>query len=66
MTTDLDLRILELRDSVAWNAGVGYERRRISELLRQRVALLRELPGRTSRNVQDELLRIAQQLENTP
>jgi hypothetical protein len=64
MTTDAELRILELRDSVAWTAGVGYERRRISELLRHRAALLRELPGRTSRTVQAELLRIAQQLED--
>lgn len=59
MSTDADLRVLELRDSVAWAAGQAYERRRIGELLRQRAALLREMPGPTSRSVQYELKRFA-------
>lgn len=63
MTTDTDLQLLELRDSVAWAAGVAYERRRIGELLRQRAILLRELPGPTSRSVQAELKRFAQMIE---
>jgi hypothetical protein len=63
MTTDTELRVLELRDSVAWAAGVAYERRRIGELLRQRAILLRELPGPTSRSVQTELKRLAQLIE---
>jgi hypothetical protein len=63
MTTDTELQILELRDSVAWAAGVSYERRRIGEMLRQRAILLRELPGPTSRSVQTELKRLAQLIE---
>ena len=64
--SDTDLQILELRDSVAWSAGVSYERRRIGELLRQRAILLRELPGPTSRSVQAELQRMAHQIEREP
>lgn len=47
MTTDTELRILELRDSVAWAAGQSYERRRIEELLHERVVELSALlkPG---------------------
>jgi hypothetical protein len=60
---DTDLQILELRDSVAWAAGVGYERRRITELLRHRATMLRELPGPTSRSVQAELRRLADLIE---
>jgi hypothetical protein len=57
------MSVLELRDSVAWAAGVAYERRRIGELLRQRAILLRELPGPTSRSVQAELRRLADLIE---
>jgi len=44
-THDPNLAILELRDSVAWAAGVGYERRRTAEHLRQRATLLQQMPG---------------------
>jgi hypothetical protein len=64
MTADAELRVLELRDSVAWAAGVGYERRRITELLRQRAIELRNLPGPTSRTVQAELRRMSDLIEN--
>jgi hypothetical protein len=60
------MSVLELRDSVAWAAGVAYERRRIGELLRQRAILLRELPGPTSRSVQAELKRLADLIEEAP
>ena len=60
---DTDLQILELRDSVAWSAGVGHERRRITELLRQRATLLQQTPGPTSRSVQAELRRLADLIE---
>lgn len=60
------MSVLELRDSVAWAAGVAYERRRIGELLRQRAILLRELPGPTSRSVQAELKRLAALIEEAP
>lgn len=63
MTTDTELRVLELRDSVAWAAGQAYERRRIGELLRHRATILRELPGPTSRSVQAELRRLAELIE---
>ncbi len=66
MSVNTDLRILELRDSVAWSAGVAHERRRIGELLRQRAILLRELPGPTSRSVQTELKRLADLIEEAP
>jgi len=60
------MSVLELRDSVAWAAGVAYERRRIGELFRQRAILLRELPGPTSRSVQAELKRLAALIEEAP
>jgi hypothetical protein len=66
MTTDNELRVLELRDSVAWAAGQAYERRRIGELLRQRATHLREMPGPTSRSVQAELRRLADLIEEAP
>lgn len=58
--TDTDLQILELRDSVAWSAGQQYERRRIGELLRQRVrdlSILAEagLPARTVKTLTAEV-----------
>lgn len=65
-TTDAELQILELRDSIAWAAGTAYERRRIGELLRQRAALLVQLPGPTSRSVVAELRRFAEQIDSTP
>lgn len=55
---DPELRILELRDSTAWAAGVGYERRRIGELIRQRATLPCEMPGPTPRRAVEELLRL--------
>jgi hypothetical protein len=45
MTTDTELRVLELRDSVAWCAGTSYERRRVGEILRQRISSLQMLEG---------------------
>jgi hypothetical protein len=65
-THDPDLAILELRDSVAWAAGVGYERRRIAEHLRQRATLLQQMPGPTPRAVVHELRRLADELDATP
>lgn len=65
-TTDAELQILELRDSVAWAAGTAYERRRISEILRQRASLLQQLPGPTSRSVVAELRMLAEQIEQAP
>lgn len=64
--SDTDLRILELRDSVAWAAGVGYERRRFAEHLRQRATLLQQMPGPTPRAVVYELRRLADELDATP
>jgi hypothetical protein len=58
--------VQELRDSVAFTAGVGHERRRMAERLRQRANFLRELPGPTSRSVQAELRRLADELEAMP
>ena len=55
MTADTELRVLELRDSVAWAAGQSYERRRIT--------LLRDMPGPTPRSVIAELGRLADQLD---
>lgn len=66
MTTDTDLQILELRDSVAWAAGTAYERRRIAERHRQRASLLEQMPGPTPRAVVRELRRIADELDATP
>lgn len=63
---DPQLKILELRDSVAWAAGVGYERRRIAELHRQRATLLEQLPGPTPRAVVRELRRLADEIDATP
>jgi hypothetical protein len=57
-------RVRELSDSVAWCAGVSYERRRIGELIRQRAIALRQLPGPTSRTVQAELNRLATLIED--
>ena len=58
--TDADLRILELRDSTAWAAGQSFERRRIGELLRRRIADLHQLgamglPARTVRTLTSEV-----------
>jgi hypothetical protein len=70
MSTDPELQILELRDSVAWSAGTAYERRRIGELLRQRAAhvdVLHETfrkPGYAM--VSAELRRLAYQLDEMP
>lgn len=66
MSTDTNLQILELRDSVAWAAGVGYERRRIAERHRQRASLLEQMPGPTPRAVVRELRRLADELDDTP
>jgi hypothetical protein len=64
MNAHPDPRVRELRDSVAWSAGVSYERRRIGELIRQRAIALRQLPGPTSRTVQAELNRLATLIED--
>lgn len=70
MSADTDLQILELRDSVAWAAGVGYERRRITERLCQRAAQVDVLhetfckPG--YRMVSAELRRLAHELDEAP
>lgn len=66
MSTDTDLQILELRDSIAWAAGQSYERRRIGELLRQRASLLEQMPGPTPRTVVRELRRFADQIDREP
>ncbi len=66
MTTDTEMRILELRDSVAWSAGVGYERRRIGEVLRIRANLLEQMPGTTPRGVVRELRRMAHEIDREP
>jgi hypothetical protein len=66
MTTDTNLQILELRDSVAWAAGVGYERRRFGELLRQRATLLQQLQGPQPRAVVRELRRLADEIDKEP
>ena len=58
MSSDTELRILELRDSVAWAAGQAYERRRIGELVRQRATDICDLPGPTPRRAVEELLRL--------
>lgn len=63
MSTDTELRILELRDSVPWAAGQSYERRRIGEVLRQRASLLDHLPGPTPRAVVRELRRMALEID---
>lgn len=66
MTTDTEMRILELRDSVAWAAGQSYERRRIGEVLRQRASLLEYMPGPTPRAVVRELRRMANEIDREP
>lgn len=66
MTTDSELQILELRDSIVWAAGVGYERRRIGELLRQRASLLQCMDGPTPRTVVRELRRLAEVIDQEP
>lgn len=63
MSTDTELRVLELRDSVAWAAGVGYERRRIGDLLRHRATTLSDMPGPTPRRTVQELLRMADAID---
>jgi hypothetical protein len=72
MTTDTELQILELRDSVAWCAGTSYERRRIGELIRQRISSLQLIDGvadhrqpsqRSLRAVIAELRRISAVIE---
>ena len=55
----------ELRVSVGWSAGIGHERRRVSDMLRQRATLLQQLPGPTPRAVVTELRRLADQIEET-
>jgi hypothetical protein len=64
MSAHPDPRVRELRDSVAWSAGVSYERRRIGELIRQRASMLSLLQGPTSRTVQAELNRLATLIED--
>lgn len=66
MTTDIDLQILELRDSVAWAAGQSYERRRIGEVLRIRANLLEHMHGPTPRAVVRELRRMAHEIDREP
>lgn len=70
MSADTDLQILELRDSVAWAAGVGYERRRMGEQLRQRasqVEVLHEVFAKPGyRMVAAELRRLAHELDEAP
>lgn len=66
MTTDTEMRILELRDSVAWAAGQSYERRRIGEVLRQCASLLEYMPGPTPRAVVRELRRMANEIDREP
>ena len=67
--TDADLQILELRDSVAWSAGQQYERRRIAELLRQRIRDLNTLaegglPARTVRALTAEVQLLINAIES--
>ncbi len=62
------MTVLELRDSVAWAAGVAYERRRIGELLRQRITDLRQLgtmgiPARTVKLLTAEVELLIQAIE---
>jgi hypothetical protein len=60
----------ELRDSVAFAAGVSYERRRMGEQLRQRANLVDALYEQFSQKgylmVLSELRRLAQELEELP
>lgn len=57
----------ELMEIQAWHrqppspaAAVQHERTRIAELIRQRAALLCDLPGPTPRRAVEELLRLAE------
>lgn len=64
-------QILELRDSVAWAAGQQYERRRIGELLRQRVRDLHALaqcglPARTVKALTSEVQLLIAAIEKEP
>jgi hypothetical protein len=55
--------VRELRDSVAFTAGQGYERRRIAERLRSRASLLECMDGPTPRTVVRELRRLADEID---
>lgn len=55
----------DFRDSVGFTAGAAYERRRISELLRQRATLLCDMPGPTPRRAVQELLRLRDVIDET-
>ncbi len=70
MSTD-DLHRLELRDSVAFTAGQQYERRRIGELLRQRISDLNTLaavglPARTVKALTAEVQLLIAVIEKEP
>jgi hypothetical protein len=60
----------ELRDSVAFAAGVSYERRRVSEMLRLRASHVAELHEhfhiKGYRMIVTELRRLADELDGTP
>lgn len=58
--------VRELRDSVAFSAGRGYERRSITERLRQRARMLECMDGPTPRTVVRELRRLADQIDQEP
>lgn len=71
MTTPANPMVQELRDSVAFIAGQGHERRNIAELLRARASNLQILadafPSNASyRMTLAELRRMADQLEAMP
>ena len=58
----------EFRDSVGFAAGVSYERRRIGEVIRERIATLRDygdlgLPTKTVRALVSELRLLAAAIE---
>jgi len=61
----------EFRDSVGFAAGTSYERRRIGEMIRQRITLISTLEefgtgGRCHRMVTAELRRLADQIDGEP
>lgn len=58
--------ITELRDSVAFTAGQGYQNRCIAERLRNRASLLEQMPGPQPRAVVRELRRFADEIEAEP
>lgn len=65
MTTD------DFRDSVAFTAGQQHERRRVGELLRQRIADLNTLaecglPGRTVKSLTSEVQLLLAVIEQEP